>query len=509
MTRETLCVEETKPIFPTSAPKEITTSREAGIPDVPQLSRSDDSEVEEEEVIELGSEGDAREVNSPAIRRQDSCASSRSRGRDRHISPNNLEKMVDLIVKHEVPLTAPLPVCLGEKKPALERTGSTTTEVTDKTSDEQTDASEQGSASSPEVRSNINVTKVVIGFSPSVGPAFARVVAATPSQAIPEPSSSTPAKPIQPKKPATFGIGPMSSPESCSDAGKTPERRRVPAQQKIFMTGPISSDESSGNSLRPCMPTTTGLKHATFNNKIPRSAHDSSAIADDSDSEDEYIDESAIDDDDDSSDWEDSIEDSRKSSFDDKTMFQRITSKPNLTSRRSLITLMIEQNAQRTRRLGDNASQSTGALNSSQAGQPNAQAVTSPNRSDEASTLMKRPIRGTPLKPINEVPRTPAQPIISSNHAHQGAAASSPRTTRRNMLATELTESLRRQLLWERHQKSSTINAVLRRRHTSHDVANLRQYPEHAYTKNDEASANSWNDYWVKEAFTGYHTQGW
>jgi hypothetical protein len=36
--------------------------------------------------------------------------------------------------------------------------------------------------------------------------------------------------------------------------------------------------------------------------------------------------------------------------------------------------------------------------------------------------------------------------------------AHSPRTTRRNMLATELTESLRRHLLWERQQKSATAS---------------------------------------------------
>ncbi len=60
-----------------------------------------------------------------------------------------------------------------------------------------------------------------------------------------------------------------------------------------------------------------------------------------------------------------------------------------------------------------------------------------------------------------------------------------PRTTRRNMLSTELTESLRRHLLWERSQKSSTANAVLKRRHTSHDVANLRQYPERVHMDRD------------------------
>jgi hypothetical protein len=77
------------------------------------------------------------------------------------------------------------------------------------------------------------------------------------------------------------------------------------------------------------------------------------------------------------------------------------------------------------------------------------------------------------------------------------------------MLATELTESLRRQLLWERQQKSSTANAVLKRRHTSHDVANLKQYPERPCMKEGDANASSWSEYFDKNVFTGYHAQGW
>jgi len=79
------------------------------------------------------------------------------------------------------------------------------------------------------------------------------------------------------------------------------------------------------------------------------------------------------------------------------------------------------------------------------------------------------------------------------------------------MLATELTESLRRQLLWERSQKSSTANAVLKRRHTSHDVANLKQYPERPCMKDGAGSPDSasWNQYFDKNQFSGYHAQGW
>jgi len=168
---------------------------------------------------------------------------------------------------------------------------------------------------------------------------------------------------------------------------------------------------------------------------------------------------------------------------------------------------MIEQNEQRVRKLGNAASQSTPAIPRTRTSHQGPLG-TSPNDSDD-NLVMKRGARAMPLKPINEVARTPAQPIMSTNHALPQCALS-PRTTRRNMLATELTESLRRHLLWERQQKSSTANAVLKRRHTSHDVANLRQYPEKPYlNKAEDANASSWNEYFTKEAFSGYHTQGW
>ncbi|KAF4460945.1 hypothetical protein FALBO_12262, partial [Fusarium albosuccineum] len=153
------------------------------------------------------------------------------------------------------------------------------------------------------------------------------------------------------------------------------------------------------------------------------------------DSDTDYIDESAIDDDDDSSDWEDSIEDSEESSMDDQ-FFQRIDSKPNLTSRRSLITLMLAQN-ERARTLGNHASQFTSAIPRSRAARSPSLGA-SPNDSDEAPLKIKG-MRGPGLKPIHEVPRSSAQPIMVGPSHVQAQAALSPRTTRRNMLATELT----------------------------------------------------------------------
>ncbi|KAF9770234.1 hypothetical protein IL306_012246, partial [Fusarium sp. DS 682] len=258
--------------------------------------------------------------------------------------------------------------------------------------------------------------------------------------------------------------------------------------------------------LRPSSLLSARKKQASFsNNVMTRTIDDEAAV--DSDTND-YIDESAIDDDDDddSSDWEDLMEEGGKSSLDDK-FFQRVDSKPNLTSRRSLITLMLAQN-DRASNLGNRASQSTSAIpRSRMANAPSLGA--SPNDSDEAPLMMKG-MRGPGLKPIHEVPRSNAQPIMTGPKHIQPQAVLSPRTTRCNMLATELTESLRRHLLCERQQKSSTANAVLKRRHTSHDVANLTQYPERPWMKKGEdVNASSWNQYFSKVASDGYHSKGW
>jgi Protein of unknown function (DUF3295) len=278
----------------------------------------------------------------------------------------------------------------------------------------------------------------------------------------------------------------------------------------MFQVGGSSEEESSPKSAlhssRPNSLLTAQKKQTSFSNQVTTRTIDTPAV--DSDTEADYVDESAIDDDDDSSDWEDSVEDSGKSSIDDKTFFQRVDSKANLTTQRSLITLMFEQN-DRAKKLGNAASQSTSALPRARTMPQGPVNAASPNDSDDQHLMMKRGVRPTPLKPINEVPRSTAQPILSAaNHTHHQAALS-PRTTRRNMLATELTESLRRHLLWERQQKSSTANAVLKRRHTSHDVANLKQYPEKAFMiKSEDVNASSWNQYFSKDA-NGYHSKGW
>jgi hypothetical protein len=493
-------------------PTTTTTTSPQNIPDfrpheLPQLSGSVES-VADDEAVEFTSVSAPLEIVRPRILRQDSSVSKR----DRHISSDDFEKMIVSIVKDKAPLSAPnnaKPLMTSRKevllpRATLERSGSTTTD-SHSPSKESDQASEVDSQPSPVIMPR---TTVVRGFSPSQ----ASITQAFPHRtspkdtAIPEPAASPAPKPVQSKKPM-FALGGSCS---SSEQGHSFDSRQPPrsvaaaptsTKKPAFQIGGSSEEDNSLD--RSTLRLNKEKKQASFSNNVMTRTIESEAAVD---SDTDYVDESAIDDDDDSSDWEDSVEDSGKSSMDDK-FFQRIDSKANLKSRPSLITLMLAQ-SDRARNLGSHASQSTSALHRSRSANMPPLGV-SPNDSDDAPLMMKG-VRNTGLKPIIEVPRSSAQPIVAPpNHVHVHAALS-PRTTRRNMLATELTESLRRHLLWERQQKSSTANAVLKRRHTSHDVANLKQFPERPCLKHSEdVNASSWNQYFNKEAFNGYHSKGW
>lgn len=524
----------------TSVPKDIPSFQMPS--EMPQLSGSVESAIEDdEEVDDLSSELEPVDIYRPAIVRHDSCASSQSRGRERHITSENLERMVVSIIQEREPNLNPLPEMSSPSlEPESEASGSAFSSATqDIMESPATPATEPLSHSmmeqgqytdSSELASSANThnTQVIRGFSPSQIPIpslrimsqdFSKV---SEVDAIPEPLSSPAHKPVQlRKKPAKFALGGSSGDESSPSL----ETRQAMIQQPKKKTGMFSIGESSASndetpslksamhSARPNSLLSAQKKQTSFSNQVT-----TRTIQTPSDQSDSYMDESAIDDDDEDSDWEDSIEESGKSSMDDPVTFKRVPSKPNLTSQRSLISLMFAGQEQQNGRpgLGNLASQSTSAIpqQRSRTYHNAPQMVASPNDSDD-HLEMKRGLRRTPLRPINEIPRSSAQPILATGHStHQ--AALSPRTTRRNMLATELTESLRRHLLWERQHKSSTANAVLKRRHTSHDVANLKQYPEKSYmgkdqgqATNDEVNASSWNQYLERADLNGYHAQGW
>jgi hypothetical protein len=152
----------------------------------------------------------------------------------------------------------------------------------------------------------------------------------------------------------------------------------------------------------------------------------------------------------------------------------------------------------------NHAPQSPPAINSSRTSHPPLWGA-SPS-CDDGPLMMKDIYQPTP-KSTTEAPRSSAQPIAAPTAPIPIQAALSPRTTRQNMLETELTESLRRQLLLERQQKSSTANAVLKHRHTSHDVANLKQFPGKVCMKGTE-NMNASSCYQVFDP-DNYHSKGW
>jgi Protein of unknown function (DUF3295) len=216
-------------------------------------------------------------------------------------------------------------------------------------------------------------------------------------------------------------------------------------------------------------------------------------------SDDEDMDESAIEEEDES-DWEDSLTESGRSSPpQEKPVFKRVDSRANLVSRKSLLTRGLHE-PQRAAALAEAAMKSSPALRRSRTSSPNGPSVPASPSNDDGRAL---------AKPDANITRS--RPIVCTN-SNNHLPPHSPRTTRRNMLATELTESLRRHLLWERQQKSTTANAVFKRRHTAHnEMANLQEFPGPKLGQpviEASKNTNSWNhcfDYGAWE----YHTKGW
>ncbi|KAK4128535.1 DUF1752-domain-containing protein [Parathielavia appendiculata] len=521
--RETFCCEGeemlTSPCA-TSQPQDIHYLHSAVAEELPQLSGSVDS-VADEEAVDLNSETTPVDIMRPRILRQDSCASSRGRGRERHITSDELEKMVVSIMEAKTPLTAPLPAIprspvQAEKTtiaPTLDRSGSTSSESPCESSP---DATPESTASQhtpePLAQSRTIVTR---GFSPSQVP-LSRITSPAnkrPSMcAIPEPTDAPAPKIILPKKQQSkFLLGGSSGSDEESFKNRDLETRKSAAQpnRRMFEIGGSSADESPEHApqLQKPGPNNGQKKTASFNNQLVTQTFTSSAI---SDTEDDYLDESAIDDDDEE--WEEeSAEESGSSMGEEKIHFKRVDSTANLPSRRSLITLMIENN-NRAQKLGNINSQSTSALPRTRPNLNGPSLMASPNDSDDAPLMMKTKVYARPsqMPAYNERTGYP-QPINVNATGMQGQCALSPRTTRRNMLATELPESLRRNLLRERSQRTVTQNAVLKRRHTSQDVANLKQYPEPPYmrkNKNVDKDVTNWDQYF-QNPFAQHQTQAW
>lgn len=541
--RETFCCEPTGATNVTTSAIPISSSRNSEGQfnvDMPELSGSVESLIDEE-AIEFESDTSSttppHDTNHRRMSRQDSVC-NRSRGKERHITPNDLEKMVITIQKKKdlEPLEPNSYLCL----PPL---AATTQSVTDNRVASSSPPSKEKKAVADDIVGSGSMEASQAVFSDSTSPVsvlsttsvvrgFLPGYASSPHRSIPllcdPPSAQDEATGLKPapvkQQVSMFALGGSSAEDSTNEHSSSLEDRMNQLAKKKaakFTLGASSGEDdssfrsnihsvfsaanrsSTSSSLRP------NNRQTSFKEELAyRTIHEEDNNVFESDDEDP--DESAIDDDDDSSEWEDSLEGSGKSSIDDKTFFQRVDSKPNLVSRRSLITTMLHE-PDRLACFRNQASMSTPAMQRSRKSPPNGPSIARSPDSDSVTPWLMN--RGPALNTVHEGPCSAARPInmtATNNPAHYQPL--SPRTTRRNMLSTELTESLRRHLLWERQQKNQTATAVLKRRHTSHDVSNLQQYPDSGPSgneKNDDSRSNwNWNDTF-STGLGEYHSRGW
>lgn len=289
---------------------------------------------------------------------------------------------------------------------------------------------------------------------------------------------------------AKFTLGGSSEDDESSFETQMSYRKTLLEPRKSSLSTSMTRDQ-------PHQKKTTSFKEIVeqHHTETGGSEADDNAIA--SDDEDSDIDDSAIEEDDDEDQWEDEQAEEEKPAH--NPVFKRVDSAAHLPSRRSILTAGLTE-GDRAKGLLSAASKSTSAIRHLHraASHEGPSMPGSPENDDDAGMMM----RAAESKPIT-------MPLPSNTATY--ALAHSPRTTRRYMLSTELTESLRKNLLWERQQKSTTVNAFIKREARS--MANLRAeqgavaaQPRPNLDK-DATKHNSFNDYF--NVTNEYHTKGW
>lgn len=551
--RETFCVEPPKPPTAATVTTQSSSLHALDVPksglesskEMPELSASVESAASDTvERIENHIKCPSSTLDfKPAIEGEDATLSL-SRGKEKHITSLGLERMVlnikekktlepfntnvapmiDITPRPSSPTPAPSPSQLQTPAPAPASTPAPTPAATrpsliapsgphqssDSCSTAALDINESdrgtvaGSDTSVSSAGLVKSSSIVRGFSPSHISSY-RSQPKLASDPVPAKSSLQPKPEPLKKTNKMFMLGGSSGDDESSFEDRMASQTHAPARSSLSdglsksgSTKKVASfkDEVESRTIRP----------------ITEGADEDAIETDDG------VSESAIEDDDDSSDWEDSVTESGRSSVDERELFQRVDSKPNLVSRPSLLTMMMhpsDRPGRGNKKMNGGGFRSTPALQRSRITSPESTLATSQEEDDESTLTMRGP----------DVPRS--KPIVVKSTSSQHLAHS-PRTTRRNMLATELTESLRKHLLWERQQKSTTANAVFKRRHTAHDMANLQDYPDPKTpqpqqngtaapadpeddnpSKEKETSKNSsWNHYFDYGPWE-YHVKGW
>lgn len=537
-THETFCVEPKKSSETSVLPKLRSEAN-----DLPELSASVESAASDQaERIEAHIKRPQFSDYRPAVVREDSLASL-GRGKEKHITSLDLERMVlnikerkqlqpltpvvqpaapvvDITPRPSTPTPTPPSVSTARQVPTFPRPTPQPRESTESCSTTAPEGNDSDSAnvttsdtsvsSSGVLPSRAELVKspsIIRGFSPShISSSFRSntnlAAKSSPSGATVQPPKPSPLK----KKGGMFTLGGSSGDD---DESSFEDRMGPKALQNNPTVGGLKPTTSNPSPSK---------KVASFSDHVDTIRPTKSPLRSDEDAieTDDEVSESAIEDDEDS-DWEDSVTESGNASVDERPeLFQRVDSRPNLVSRRSLLTMMMHQPP----KMQGNNFRSSPALQRSRLTSPNGPSIpASPPENDEESLTMRGP----------DVPRS--KPIVMKP-PHPQSVAHSPRTTRRNMLATELTESLRRHLLWERQQKSATANAFLKRRHTAHDMKNLQEFPGpkgphraagvagpsaagenhqpgNQAREKDLSKNGSWTNYTTDYGPWEYHVKGW
>lgn len=511
--RETLCC----PPLMVSPPWAFDRQLPANNADMPELSTSvasDDSNVESPLTTTSRS---TSSTSRPGLRRHDSTA---SQARGKHLTPIDLEKVVNSIQeKKAIEPLSPLPPQLAPPAANLRIIAPVTTcrpvsppstarripqpATSPLAAIRGSDAMALSPPAHSEISSSLEASNhsVVRGFEPGhISTSIRSTASLAPTPILKKTSSFLMkplpfrAEPMTKKKQPMFTLGGSSDEDNCSSLEAYSLAQRSSLSEHLRQVAPLR-------------------KTLSFKKEVnTRTYHDAVSDSDgaiETDSEDEP-DESAIEDDDSEGDWEDENDDSGPSSVNEQSMFKRVDSKPNLVSRRSLLTTMMHE-GDRAQALQNAASRSTPAIRRSRTSTPNGPSIG--NSPQEDSGLMMRQ-QVTRAKPI----------IMTTSNMHPPAL--SPRTTRRNMLQTELSGSLRQNLLWERQQKNATTNAVakrqqsavnlpaLRRTMTANDIERMdkvtKQKPVNPMITRDDNNRNnsSYNDYF-DQGLQEYHAKGW
>lgn len=511
--RETFCCQPdhiTPPVW--SLERQLATAD-----DMPELSSSvasDDSQLASDGALTAATRSAAS--LRPELGRHDS-ATSQARGK--HMTPIDLEKVVNSIhEKQALEPLSPLPLQLQAARKAPQDTtprpvsppptarrfipeSSTSTVATTVMMGSESLSPPAGSDLS--TSTDFSSHSVVHGFDPhQISTSVRSSTNLVPPPILKNSFTAKPppskAEPTTRKKPALFTLGGSSDEDNSSSFEAYPPAKRSSLSDHLKKSGLTRKTASFKNEV-----TTRTIQDATSESEEAMESAIESESEDDSD-------DNAIEEEDSDEEWEDDNGESGPPSVDERPLFQRVDSKPNLTSHRSLLTSMMHQ-GDRAKALQEAATRASAPpIRRSRTSTPNGPSTgTSPQ---EDTGLMMR----------QQIPRT--QPIImTTSNVHPPML--SPRTTRRNMLQTELTQSLRQNLLWERQHKNATTNAVnkraqsavsipaLRRAMTTNDIKGLDAFPQQNLLKTATArdaakNNNSYNDYF-DQGLQEYHQKGW